>query len=328
MGASTALFALVHAVVLKPLPFPAPDRLVRVFDTNPEAGVARTGATTGNLADWRRRARSFTGIAGYYSMGRTLTADGASEVVLAAQVTEDFFPVLGVSAAVGRTFTAEEVARAQFNSAAAPQGADPVVVLGYRLWQYRFGGDPQILGRSVILERRPFRVVGVMPDGFAMPEPAAQIWLPWDLSGDLPRDQHYLGAVARLAPGVTQAEGLEDLQAVARAWPASIRRPTRAGACSSSPSRRRSSGPRAAPSGCSWARSASSCWWPARTWPCSSSPAASSGEPRPPFASSWAPPAGASSASSWWSRCWWSSPAARWARPSPWSGWRCCAAPT
>lgn len=215
VSASTALFALVHAVVLKPLPFPAPERLVRIFDTHPEAGIERTGAASGNLADWRRRARAFTGIAGYYSMGRTLTADGVSEVVLAAQVTEDFFPVLGILAAVGRTFTAEEVGRARFNSAAAPEGADPVVVLGHGLWQRRFGGDPQIVGRSVVVERRPFRVVGVMPDGFAMPEPSVQMWIPWDISGDHPRDQHYLGAVARLAPGVTRTEVEGELQAVA-----------------------------------------------------------------------------------------------------------------
>jgi hypothetical protein len=141
-------------------------------------------------------------------MGRTLTQDGASEVVLAAQVTEDFFPVLGASAALGRTFTLEEVGRARFNSAAAPEGPDPVVVLGHGLWQRRFGGDPQIVGRSLMLERRSFRVVGVMPEGFAMPEPGVQMWLPWDLSGDLPRDQHYLGAVARLAPGLSR--GRED----------------------------------------------------------------------------------------------------------------------
>ena len=73
VGASTALFAVVDAVVLKPLPYPGADSLVRIFDTNLEAGIERTGATTGNLADWRRRARLFDGIAGYYSMGRTLS---------------------------------------------------------------------------------------------------------------------------------------------------------------------------------------------------------------------------------------------------------------
>lgn len=216
VGASTALFAVLGAVVLKPLPFPRPESLVRAFDTNPEAGIERTGAATGNLADWRRRARLFAGIAGYYSMGRTLTADDVSEVVLAAQVSEDFFPVLGIGAAVGRTFSKEEVARARFNSAAAPQGADPVVVIAHGLWQRRFGGDPQIVGRSITVERRAFRVVGVMPSGFAMPEPGVQMWLPWDISGDEPRDQHYLSALARLAPDATRTQAEDDLNAVAR----------------------------------------------------------------------------------------------------------------
>jgi putative ABC transport system permease protein len=217
VGASTALFALVGAVVLKPLPFPSPDALVRIFDTNREAGIERTGATTGNLADWRRRARRFAGIAGYYSMGRTITADGGSEVVLSAQVSEDFFALLGIGAAVGRTFTAEEVTRAQFNSAAAPVGADPVVVIAHGLWQRRFGSDPGIVGRSITIERRAFRVVGVMPSGFAMPEPGVQLWIPWDLSGDQPRDQHYVGALARLAEGATRDQAEADLNAVANA---------------------------------------------------------------------------------------------------------------
>ena len=216
VGASSALFTLLSAVVLKPLPFPRPDLLVRIFDTNDEAGIERTGAASGNLADWRRRAHGFAGIAGYYSMGRTFTADGRSEVVLSAQVSEDFFPVLGIGAAVGRTFTAEETARGRFNTAAAPVGADPVVVIAHSLWQRRFGSDPQIVGRSITLERRAFRVVGVMPSGFAMPETGVQLWLPWDLSGDLPRDQHYLGALARLAEGVSRDQAEDGLNAVAR----------------------------------------------------------------------------------------------------------------
>ena len=215
VGASTALFAVVDAVLLRPLPFPDPAALVRVFDTNARAGIERTGITTGNLADWRRRARLFRGIGGYYSMGRTLSGDGESEVVLTAQVTADFFDVLGRSPLLGRTFTPEEVARGQFNSAAAPTGADPVVVMGHGLWQRRFGGDPQVVGRSLTLERRSFRVIGVMPAGFDMPESGIQMWIPWDVSGDQPRDQHYLGAVARLEPSASLAQGAEDLNAVA-----------------------------------------------------------------------------------------------------------------
>ena len=215
VGASTALFAVVDAVLLRPLPFPDPDALVRVFDTNAKAGIERTGVTTGNLADWRRRARAFKGIAGYYSMGRTLSGEGESEVVLTAQVSEDFFEVLGRRPLLGRTFSAEEVARAQFNSAAAPTGADPVVILGHGLWQRRFGSDPQIVGRSVTLERRSFRVVGVMPAGFEMPEPGVQMWVAWDVSGEQPRDQHYLGALARVAASFTPAQAEADLNAVA-----------------------------------------------------------------------------------------------------------------
>src|SRR6185295_16212164 len=133
------LFAVVDAVLLRPLPFPEPQALVRIFDTNSRAGVERTGVTTGNLADWRRQARLFRGIAGYSSMGRTLSGEGESEVVLTSQVTGDFFDVLGQGALLGRTFSPEEVARGQFNSAAAPTGADPVVILGHGLWARRFG---------------------------------------------------------------------------------------------------------------------------------------------------------------------------------------------
>ncbi len=110
VGASTALFAVVDAVVLRPLPEPA--ALVSIYDTNPSIGVERSGVASGNLADWGRRAPRFRGMAGHNTMGRTLTVGLESEVVLTAQVTEDFFPLLGVAAALGRTFTPEETAAA------------------------------------------------------------------------------------------------------------------------------------------------------------------------------------------------------------------------
>src|SRR3990172_8778243 len=171
VGASTALFAVVDGVVRKPLPLPDPTSLVRIYDSNLAKGVERTGVTSGNLQAWRRLTRSFRGIAGHYTMGRTLTLDGESEVLLSAQVTEDFFSVLGVRAALGRTFTPDETRIALFNSAAAPVSPDPVVVLGHGLWMRRFGADPAVVGRTILVERRPMRVVGVMPKGFAMPAP-------------------------------------------------------------------------------------------------------------------------------------------------------------
>jgi putative ABC transport system permease protein len=214
IGVSAILFILVNAIVLRPLPYPEPDRLVRIFDTNIASGIDRTGAASGNIADWRRRTSSFDGIAGYYATGRTLSADSEAEVLITAQVSEDFFPILRVAPLLGRTFSEAETLRGQFNNAAAPIGADPVVILSHDLWR-RFGSDPQIVGRTITLDRRPFQVVGVMPDGFAMPDRGVQLWIPWDLSRDRPRDQHYLGAVARLKPGVTIPQAEAQLRGVA-----------------------------------------------------------------------------------------------------------------
>ncbi len=217
VGASTALFAVVNGVVRKPLPLPDPASLVRIYDSNLAKGALRTGITSGNLRDWRQRTRSFRGIAGHYTMGRTLTLDSESEVVLSAQVTEDFFSVLGVRAALGRTPTPEETRIALFNSAAAPVSPDPVVVLGHGLWQRRFGADPAVVGRTILIERRPMRVLGVMPEGFAMPAPDVQLFLPWGLPETPPRDQHYVSGLARLGPSATLAQAEAELAGVAGA---------------------------------------------------------------------------------------------------------------
>ena len=216
-GASTALFAIVDAVVLRPLPLPEPGALVAIHDSNPRKGIDRTGITSGNLVDWRQRTSRFRGIAGQYTMGRTLTLGSESEVVLSAQVTEDYFAVLGVAAALGRTFTPDETRIALFNNAAAPVSPDPVVVLGHALWQRRFGSDPGVIGTTVAVERRPMRIVGVMPQSFAMPAPDVQLYLPWGLPEKPPRDQHYVEGIARLGPETTLAQAEAELRGVAAA---------------------------------------------------------------------------------------------------------------
>jgi putative ABC transport system permease protein len=216
IGVSATLFALVDGIVLRPLPYPEPDRLVRIFDTNAAIGVDRAGAASGNVYEWRRRAGVFDGLAGYYAMGRTISFGGDADVLITAQVSEDFFEILRVSPVVGRTFTQDETRRALFNNAAAPIGADPVVMLSHAVWTQRFAADPNVVGRVIVLEQRSFRVVGVMPAGFAMPDAGVQLWLPWGLSNDRPRDQHYLGVIARLKAGVTITRAEEALNAVAR----------------------------------------------------------------------------------------------------------------
>ena len=216
IGASTALFSLLSGIVLKPLPYPQPDRLVSVYQSNPEAGILQTGLASGNINDWRTRSRTLEGLAGYYTTGRTLAVGDDAVVLVTAQVTDDFFNVLGVAPAVGGTFLPDDFRRAQFNSAAAPVGPDPVVILSHRLWQQNFGGDPAIVGQSVTLERRSFRVAGVMPDGFGAMEADVDLWIPWDVSGVRPRDQRYLSGIARIRAGVTMDEATADLQAVSR----------------------------------------------------------------------------------------------------------------
>ena len=217
IGLTTTVFALVNAVVLRPLPYPASDRLVRIVDTNAQAGVDRSGVASGNVYEWRQRTDGFEGIAGYYVMGRTISGDGPAEVVLAAQVTQDFFAAAGILPIVGRAFTAAETDRATFSQAAAPRGADPVVILSNALWTSRFGSDPGVLGRTIEIERRPFVVVGVMPPAFRLPEAGVQIWIPWQLSADHPHDQHYLGAIARLSAGVSLQDAEARLARVAAA---------------------------------------------------------------------------------------------------------------
>ena len=216
IGVSAVLFALVNGIVLSPLRYPDSDRLVRIFDTNQTSGVERGAVAGGNIDDWRRGASSFTGIAGYYAMGRTVSADDNSEVALTAQVSADFFAVVGLQPALGRVFTPEEVERAAFSQAAAPTGPDPVVILSHSIWRDRFASSADAIGKSIVLDRRPFTIVGVMPEALALPEAGIRLWIPWNMSSNSPRDQHFLGAIARLASGVSLPQAEDQLNRVAR----------------------------------------------------------------------------------------------------------------
>jgi putative ABC transport system permease protein len=220
VGAFTALLALAYGVLWKPLPFEAPENLVRLWDTNPESGIEKIGVTTGNLVDWRRRNRTLEGVAGWYAMGRTLRTHEEAEVVVTAQVTADFFPLLRVRPLLGRLFTEAESEHAWFDSAAGFTGTEPVVILSHRLWRQRFGGSPDVVGKELDLERRPFRVVGVMPPDFRFPGPEVDLWIPWGLvkaDETTPRDQHYVQGIARLGSGVGLERAEADMQALASA---------------------------------------------------------------------------------------------------------------
>ncbi len=215
IGANTAIFSVVNGVLLEPLPYKEPRRLVQLWETNREASIKRHGPSSGDVVEWRQRNEVFEGIGAWYVMGRTLRTESEAEIVSVAQVSEDFFPLLRTTPLLGRTFTIEETARSTFNSAAAPTGSDPVVVVSHRLWRRHFGGDPDAVGRRISLERRTWRVVGVMPQKFSMPSPFVDLWIPWSFEGERPRDQRYLSSIARLKPGISLEEAQAHMDAVA-----------------------------------------------------------------------------------------------------------------
>jgi putative ABC transport system permease protein len=213
IGASTAIFGVANAVILRPLPFKDPDRLVRIYETNPS--TPRFSASDPNYLDWRARSRSFAELAAYGGGGASLVGDGEPERLGGARVTHTLFPLLGVSPRMGRTFTADEDR--------AGAGAR-VVLLSHGFWQRRFGGDPGILGRSLNLDGQAYTVIGVMSQTFNFPS-ETDVWFPLAPDPASRRDNHTLGVVGRLRPGVTVAQAEAELGAIAkqlgREYPAS-----------------------------------------------------------------------------------------------------------
>lgn len=211
-----SVVGLIDTVVWTPLPYPEPDRLVRIWET--QEGDRQVNPAKGNLADFRR-SEAFSGVAGWYVAPRTVLSSELVEVVEAAQVSADFFPLLGVEPTRGRTFTPEETAASVYNTANGFEGSDPLVVISHRLW-LRLGGekDPagdDVVGRVLTIDRRDWRVIGVLPAEFDFPRPEIDLWLPWSFVGDLPRDQRYLEAAGRLADGVTVEQASGDLARIA-----------------------------------------------------------------------------------------------------------------
>jgi putative ABC transport system permease protein len=200
IGANTAVFSVVNGVLLRPLPYAEPDRLV----------VVRAGMSTlGEFLEVRGRVESFEQIATFSSHHHvSLTGEGEPERLASASVTPELFPLLGARPLLGRTFLPEE----------AEQGRGAVVVLSHALWRQRFGGDPAVLGQTLRLDGESRTVVGVMPPEFRFPEAETQVWLPVTLVGPPPPQLWGSGGnflVGRLAPGVTPAQARAELASLA-----------------------------------------------------------------------------------------------------------------
>jgi putative ABC transport system permease protein len=210
IGANTAIFSVVNAVLLQPLPWREPDRAVMIWSK--WTAFDKTWVAPGEVNDYRRRSQTLTGISAWSDGQINLTGDGEPERVPYAQVSANLFTTLGVNTGMGRTFTAAED---------VPNGPD-LVVLGHGLWTRRYAADPRIIGRRIMLNGRPFEVVGIMPRDFVLPtdyqNPApTQLWTPLQIDPADSDRGHGWYAAARLKPGVTVKQAADELSGIAKA---------------------------------------------------------------------------------------------------------------
>ncbi|HSQ19567.1 MAG TPA: ABC transporter permease, partial [Blastocatellia bacterium] len=210
IGANTAIFSVVNAVLLRPLPFTEPDRLMVVYESRVDRGVSRSSVSYPNFADWREQNSVFEHMSTYRTNDLVLTGDGEPARLLAGVVNADLFPLLGVSPSLGRTFLPEED---------KPGDSGRVVMLSHRFWQQRFGGDPNVLGRGLVLGGKNYDVVGVMPKGFQFPvdsEPV-DLWTTVVIDSGMftQRGAHYMHVIARLKPGVMLPQAKAEMDGIA-----------------------------------------------------------------------------------------------------------------
>ncbi len=215
IGANVAIFSVVHSVVLRPLPFADADRLVLLYETNPERGWTRAQVAAANYVDWQREVESFADVGAYNDWldEVALIHDGEPSAVYAHRVTGNLFSVLGVQPILGAPFAESATWRSG--------GSDELVVLlSHHLWVEQFGSDPAVVGRKIDLGGGLHRIVGVMPAGFRQPIDGVDVWLPvaWNPAAMEQvrfRRAHGLRAIARLAPDVDEAQASAELATVA-----------------------------------------------------------------------------------------------------------------
>lgn len=208
IGANTAIFSLVNAVVIRPLPFPDPDRLVWVFG-NIRNGGSRASVSPPDFLDYRSQNKTFEQFAasGTQPLAVNLTGSGEPERLFASAVTGNYFDTFGITPAIGRTFTLEN----------EKAGQDQVTVLSHAFWQQRFAGDSNIVGKTITLDSKSYQILGVMPAGVSFPQ-SAELWIPMSFDGDPDmkmRKAHFLRPIGRLKPGVSLTQAQADTDMIA-----------------------------------------------------------------------------------------------------------------
>lgn len=208
IGANVAIFSVVHSVLLRPLPFADPDRLVWVWENSPQRGIPRNSVTPVAYAAYRDRSGVFADLGASSDWLGSLTGSGEPESIIGYRFSGDFFKVLGVPARLGRTLGPDD----------ARTGHDHVVVLADSLWRRRFGADPGVIGRAITLDDESYTVVGVMPPGFAHPQ-RTEMWTPLVLEGTTATNARarFVRMIGRLKPGVPVAQASSAVAGVAAA---------------------------------------------------------------------------------------------------------------
>ena len=208
IGANTAIFSVVHAVLLEPLPFQDPDRLVQLWHVPPQSsfpGMTRFAVSAANFLDWQKQNQVFGAMALYSHGGYEITGHGKPETIHAGRVTSDFFSVLGVQPIYGRVFLPEE----------DQPGRNKELILSYKIWQSRYASDPNVIGRTVTLDGSPYVIVGVMGPKMTKPD-FAEVWTPMGLTAEeaAVRGEHHFMAIARLKPGVTVSQAQAEMNTI------------------------------------------------------------------------------------------------------------------
>lgn len=210
VGVNTAIFTLVNAVVLRPLPFPDADRIMRVWHTPPPdlfTGRQVFALSPANFADWKEQSQWFERMAIYHVQRRTLTGQGEPAALMTARASADFLPILGQAPLVGRGFADED------DSAGGPNTA----LLSEATWRTRFGADASIVGRAIVLDGEPYTVIGVVPDAPVFVD-TIEVWVPlaWTAAERAVRNNHNYRAIAKLKLGVDVARAQADLSLIAK----------------------------------------------------------------------------------------------------------------
>lgn len=205
IGANAAIFSVVDALILRPLAFHDPDRLVMIWEDASEIGFPKNTPAAGNYYSWNERSRTFSDIAATSGTSANLTLDGPPEFVMGRRVTTNFFDVLGVRPALGRAFTEED-----------DRTGERVAIISHALWQRRYSGDRDVVGKDIVMNGQRRTIVGVMPRTFVFRDRERAFWTPvqWTPEQKASRSSHGLNVVGRLAPGVSVDAARQDIAAI------------------------------------------------------------------------------------------------------------------